>query len=146
MKNKVLPLVLIAALLPSCAASTSQAAGLSLSQIAARSTPTINALLEAGRRGDIQAALATFVPGKGSEAALKTLFATRKEVFARFSPLRAADSSYSSVQGGSFFDDLFRGGTQLEARVPGVDGVSLRAKVVNRGGWKLTAFEFYSTP
>jgi hypothetical protein len=140
MKTKLLPVMLLVTLLSSCAA------GQSLGQIAARATPTINALLEAGRRGDVQAALATFVPGKGNEAALKALFASRKEVFARFTPLRAADSSFSSMQGGSAFDDLFRGGTQLEARVPGVNGVSLRAKVVNQGGWKLTSFEFFNTP
>jgi hypothetical protein len=134
------PSLLIAGLL------LSGCSGPSLSTIAAEATLTINALLDAGQRGDVSAGLATFAPGKGDEAALKTLFATRKEVFARLTPLRAADSSYSSVQGGSAFDDLFRGGTRLEARVPGVGGVSLRAKVVNRGGWKLTAFEFFGTP
>lgn len=138
MKTRMLPVMLLAALLSSCAVN--------LSQIATGATPTINALLEAGRQGDTQAALATFAPGTVNEATLKTLFASRKEVFARATPLRAEDASYSSIQGGSTFDDLFRGGTQLEARIPGVDGVSLRARVINKGGWKLTSFEVLNTP
>jgi hypothetical protein len=120
--------------------------GPNLSEIATAATQTLNALLDAGRRGDVGAALQTFAPGRGNEAALKTLFSTRKEVFSRATPIRASDSSYSSVQGGSAFDDLFRGGTQLEARVPGVEGVSLRARVINQSGWKLTAFELFNTP
>lgn len=121
------------------------ASGISLSETARRATPTINALLEAGRKNDVTAALQTFTPASQNESNLKTLFASRRDVFEAFTPVPAEDSSYSSIGGGSFFD-FGAALTRLEAKVPNVSGVSFRAEVVNQNGWKLQKFQFFKTP
>jgi hypothetical protein len=115
--------------------------GISLSELARQVTPTINALLEAGKKNDLAAGLKTFASGSQTESDLKTLFASRRDVFDAFTPLKAEDASYSSVAGGGF-----AASTQLEAKVPNVPGVSLRAVVVDQGDWKLQTFEFFKTP
>jgi hypothetical protein len=115
--------------------------GISLSELARQATLTINALLEAGKNNDLPAGLQTFATGSQNETALKALFASRRDVFDAFAPLEAEDSSYSSASGGGFA--LF---TTLEAKVPNVLGVSLRAEVVDQGNWKLQKFEFFKTP
>ena len=111
------------------------------SQIAREATPTINALLEAGQKNDSIAGLKTFSPAAQNEASLKTLFATRRDVFDGFTPLPPQDSSYSSISG------VFLGNSaRLEAKIPGVPSVSLRADVVDMNGWKLEKLEFFKTP
>jgi hypothetical protein len=115
--------------------------GISLSELARQVTPTINALLEAGKNNDLPAGLQTFATGSQTETTLKSLFASRRDVFDAFTPLKAEDASYSSISGGGFA--LF---TTLEAKVPNVPGVSLRAEVVDQGNWKLQKFEFFKTP
>ena len=115
--------------------------GISLFELARRATPTINALLEAGKNNDLPAGLKTFASGSQNETALKALFASRRDVFDAFTPLEVKDSSYSSASGGGFA--LF---TTLEAKVPNVPGMSLRAEVVDQGNWKLQKFEFFKTP
>ena len=99
------------------------------SQIAREATPTINALLEAGKNNDLIAGLKTFAPAAQNEANLKSLFSARRDVFEGFTPLPAQDSSYSSISG------VFLGNSaHLEARIPNVPGVSLRADVVDLNG------------
>jgi hypothetical protein len=115
--------------------------GISLSELARQVTPTINALLEAGKNNDLPAGLQTFASGSQNETALKSLFASRRDVFDAFTPLKAEDASYSSVSGGGFAPF-----TTLEAKVPNVPGVSLRAEVVDHNGWTLQKFEFFKTP
>ena len=119
--------------------------GISLSETARRATPTINALLEAGKRNDVAAGLATFIPASQNENDLKSLFTSRRDVFDAFTPVAAEDSSYSSIGGGSFFD-FGAALTRLEARVPNVSGVSFRAEVVFENGWKLQKFQFFKSP
>jgi hypothetical protein len=101
------------------------------SQIAEEATPTINALLEAGKRNDLEAGLAAYTAETRNADSLKTLFASRRDVFDAFTPIRAKDSSYSAVIG----RDLFGDAALDECRIPGVIGVSLRAEVVKRGNW-----------
>jgi hypothetical protein len=115
--------------------------GISLSELARQVTPTINALLEAGKNNDLPAGLKTFASGSQNETTLKALFTSRRDVFDAFTPLKAEDASYSSISGGGFA--LF---TTLEAKVPNVPGVSLRAEVVDQSDWKLQKFEFFKTP
>ncbi len=111
------------------------------SQIAREATPTINALLEAGRKNDLIAGLKTFSPTVQNEVNLKSLFSARRDVFEGFTPLQAQDSSYSSISG------VFLGNSaHLEARIPNVPNVSLRADVVDLNGWKLDKLEFFQTP
>ena len=69
------------------------------------------------------------------------MFTGRRDVFDAFTPLKAEDASYSSISGGGF-----AAFTTLEATVPSVPGVSLRAEVVDQNGWKLQKFEFFKTP
>lgn len=128
-----------------CKMGGGNASGISLSQTARQATPTINALLEAGKKDDVTAALQTFTPASRNESNLKSLFASRRDVFDAFTPVPAEDSSYSSIGGGSFFD-FGAALTRLEAKIPNVPGVSLRAEVVDQGGWKLQKFEFFKTP
>jgi hypothetical protein len=145
---KQLFLVLLIAptlLLSGCKVSSGNAAGISLSETARRATPTINALLEAGKKNDVNAALQTFTPTSRNEGSLKALFTSRRDVFDAFTPVPAEDSSYSSIGGGSFFD-FGAVLTRLEAKVPNVPGVSFRAEVVEQNGWKLQKFEFFNTP
>ena len=146
MKRLVLMVLLIApTLLSGCKESGANSSGISLSETARRATPTINALLEAGKKNDVTAALQSFTPAAQNEGNLKSLFASRRDVFDAFTPIPAEDSSYSSVGGGSFFDfGLVL--TRLEAKVPNVPGVSFRAEVVEQNGWKLQKFEFFKTP
>ena len=73
--------------------------GISLSELARQVTPTINALLEAGKNNDLPAGLQTFASASQNETALKTLFASRRDVFDGFTALKAEDTSYSSVSG-----------------------------------------------
>jgi hypothetical protein len=115
--------------------------GISLSELARQVTPTINALLEAGKKNDLPAGLQTFALVSQNETALKALFASRRDVFDSFTALKAEDASYSSLSGGGFAPF-----TTLEAKVPNVPGVSLRAEVVDQNGWKLQKFEFFKTP
>jgi hypothetical protein len=115
--------------------------GISLSELARQATPTINVLLEAGKKNDLPAGLQTFASGSQNETAPRSLFASRRDVFDAFTPLKAEDASYSSVSGGGFAPF-----TTLEAKVPNVPGVSLRAEVVDQNGWKLQKFEFFKTP
>ena len=115
--------------------------GISLSELARQVTPTINAFLEAGKKNDLPAGLQRFTPVSQNEGNLKSLFANRRDVFDAFTPLKAEDSSYSSVSGGGL-----AAFTTLESRVPNVPGVSLRAEVVDQGEWKLQKFEFFKTP
>ena len=111
------------------------------SQIAREATPSINALLEAGKKNDLTAGLKVFSPAAQHEASLKTLFTVRRDVFGAFTPLPAQDSSYSSISG------VFLGNSaRLEAKIPNVPGVSLRADVVDMNGWKLEKFEFFESP
>jgi hypothetical protein len=114
---------------------------ISLSETARRATPTIHALLEAGKKNDVSAALQTFMPASQNESNLKSLLVSRRDVFDTVRPLKAEDASYPSVSGGGFAPF-----TRLEAKVPNVPGVSLRAKVVDQTGWKLQKFEFFKTP
>jgi hypothetical protein len=132
-------------LLSGCKVSAGNATGISLSETARRATPTINALLEAGKKNDVNAAPQMFTPASQNESNLKSLFASRRDVFDAFTPIPAEDSSYSSVGGGGFFDFAAML-TRLEAKVPNVPGVSLRAEVVEQNGWKLQKFEFFKTP
>jgi len=118
---------------------------ISLSEIARQATPTLNALLEAGKKNDVAAGLQTFRASAQNEGALKSLFSSRRDVFNTFMPIPAADSSYSSIGGGSFWEGK-ADWTRLEAKVPNVVGVSVRADVVNDNGWKLVKLEFFSTP
>jgi hypothetical protein len=115
--------------------------GISLSELARQVTPTINALLEAGKNNDLPSGLKTFTSASQNETTLKALFASRRDVFDAFTALKAEDASYSSVSGGGFAPS-----TTLEAKVPNVPGVSLRAEVVDQGDWKLQKFEFFKTP
>ena len=115
--------------------------GISLSELARQVTPTINALLEAGKKNDLPAGLQSFTPASQNESGLKSLFASRRDVFDAFTPLKVEDSSYSSISGGGFAPF-----TTLEAKVPNVPGVSLRAEVVDQNGWRLQKFEFFKTP
>ena len=111
------------------------------SQIAREATPTINALLEAGKNNNPIAGLKTFSPAAQNEANLKSLFSARRDVFEGFTPLSPKDSSYSSISG------VFLGNSaHLEAKIPGVPGVSFRADVVDLNGWKLDKLEFFKTP
>lgn len=112
--------------------------------IAAEATPSINELLAAGKANDVAAGLKAFATGARNEATLKTLFAADREVWTAAQPLLAKDSSYSSVSGGSAF--LPGTPTHVEARVPGVPGRSLRADIVDDGGWKIRKFEFFRSP
>jgi hypothetical protein len=112
------------------------------SQIAEEATPTINALLEAGKRNDLEAGLNTYATETRNAEALKTLFASRRDVFDAFTPIRAKDSSYSAVIG----RDLFGDAALVEARIPGVPGVSLKAEVLKRGNWQIKQLEFFKTP
>jgi hypothetical protein len=114
--------------------------GRSLSQIAREATPTINALLTAGKNNDVSAGLQTFTGSSQSESTLKALFNSRRDVFDNFTPLRAEDASYSSISGG-----FLGASAQFEARIPNVAGVSLRANVVDQNGWKLSSIEFFKT-
>jgi hypothetical protein len=145
---KLLFLLLLIAptfLLGGCKMGGGNASGISLSETARRATPTINALPEAGQRNDLTAALQTFTPASQNESTLKSLFAARRDVFDAFTPIPAEDSSYSSVGVGGFLD-FGAVLTRLEAKVPNVPGVSLRAEVVDQNGWKLQKFEFFNTP
>jgi hypothetical protein len=112
------------------------------SQIAEEATPTINALLEAGKRNDLEAGLGTYTSETRNADTLKSLFASRRDVFDAFTPIRAKDSSYAAVIG----RDLFGDAALVEARIPGVPGVSLRAEVVKRGNWQIKQLEFFKTP
>jgi hypothetical protein len=118
--------------------------GTSLSEAATLATPTLNAFLEAGKKNDVTAGLLTFRGNARDEAALKTLFSSRRDVFAAATPLKAEDASYTSISGGGFW--IFTAGWTFEAKVPNVKGVSVRYDVVNEGGWQLTKLEFFPTP
>ena len=115
--------------------------GISLSELARQVTPTINGLLEAGKKNDFPAALQTFTPASQNESNLKSLFSSRRDVFDAFTPLKAEDTSYSSISGGGFAPF-----TTLEAKIPNVAGASLRAEVVDQNGWKLQKLKFFKTP
>ena len=111
------------------------------SQIAREATPTINALLEAGKNNNLIAGLKTFSPAAQNEANLKSLFSARRDVFEGFTPLPAQDSSYSSISG-----VLLGNSARLEAKIPSVPAISFRADVVDLNGWKLEKLEFFKTP
>ena len=115
--------------------------GISLSELARQVTPTINAFLVAGKNNDLPAGLQSFTSASQNEGNLKSLFTGRRDVFDAFTPLKAEDSSFSSLSGGGL-----AAFTTLEAKVPNVPGVSLRAEVVDQGQWKLQKFEFFKTP
>ena len=136
--------LLLALTLLSSGCMRSQGGNPSLSEAATLATPTLNAFLEAGKKNDMAAGLKTFRTNAQNEAALKTLFSSRRDVFNPFTPLKAVDASYSSISGGGFW--IFTAGWTLEAKVPNVKGVSVRYDVVDEGGWKLTKLEFFSTP
>ena len=60
------------------------ASSISLSETARRATPTINALLEAGKKNDVIAALQTFTPASQNESDLNLETGCVRCVHARF--------------------------------------------------------------
>ncbi len=129
--NKLAIIIALAALLSSCGAQRSNA------QIAREATPTINALLAAGKANDASAAVKAFTPWAQNQDELINLFAVRREVFQVHQPLPLDETGYTSIT----VTDYFGNAARLVGPVPGAPGVVFGADMVNDRGWRLTRFE-----